>query len=88
MHAENLLLAPDATPPRRSSLAPIRPIYVGVADAAAISGLSVTTINDALRAGVLTRYKVGSRTLIRVEQLDAWIASKAAVSAVPQTDAI
>lgn len=49
------------------------PIAVTVANAVRASGLSRTTIYEALRRGELTAMKAGRRTLIRYADLQAFM---------------
>ena len=49
------------------------PIAVTIAGAVKASGLSRTTIYDALKRGDLTAFKAGRRTLIRFTDLEAYL---------------
>jgi excisionase family DNA binding protein len=49
------------------------PIAVTVSDAVTVSGLSRTTIYEALKRGDLSAMKAGRRTLIRFADLEAYM---------------
>lgn len=51
------------------------PITLTIPDAVKVSGLSRTTIYEALKRGDLTAVKAGRRTLIRFGDLDAYMDS-------------
>lgn len=53
----------------------ITPLTLTVNDVCAISSLSRTTIYAAIREGSLTALKCGHRTLIKHQDLRAWIES-------------
>lgn len=48
-------------------------IAVSPAEAARISGIGRTKLYEALNTGALTSFKIGSRRLIRISELDAWL---------------
>jgi excisionase family DNA binding protein len=51
------------------------PITITIPGAVSASGLSRTTIYEALKRGELTAVKAGRRTLIRFSELEAYMAS-------------
>lgn len=51
----------------------LTPITLTIPDAVKISGLSRTTIYEALRRGNLSALKAGRRTLIRHDELEAYV---------------
>jgi excisionase family DNA binding protein len=57
------------------------PIALTIPDAVKASGLSRTSIYAALKRGDLTALKAGRRTLIRYEQLAAYVAALPAYEA-------
>ena len=59
------------------------PIAVTIPDAVKLSGMSRTSIYDAMRLGLLglPAFKAGRRTLIRVADLQAYLASLPAYQA-------
>jgi excisionase family DNA binding protein len=48
---------------------------LGVAEAAKAAGVGRTTLFEAIRKGEITARKVGRRTIITVDDLDAWLNS-------------
>jgi excisionase family DNA binding protein len=48
---------------------------LGVAEAAKAAGVGRTTIFEAIRKGEIVARKVGRRTIIAVDDLDAWLDS-------------
>lgn len=58
---------------------PIQKLAVGVAEAAKIAGIGRTTLYFAISNGALKSFTIGSRRLIRISELDRWIASHEAV---------
>jgi excisionase family DNA binding protein len=48
---------------------------LGVAEAAKAAGVGRTTLFEAIRKGEVTARKVGRRTIITVDDLDAWLNS-------------
>lgn len=55
----------------------LKPVSVSLDDAGARHTLHPRTIRRAIAAGELPGYKVGSAVRVRVDELDAWMASKA-----------
>lgn len=68
------------SPPAPSPViaAPPEKLAYGVKEAAVALGVGVTTIWRAIREGNLTTVKVGNRTLISTEALQAWLSASAA----------
>jgi excisionase family DNA binding protein len=56
-----------------SSRDKLEPLAVSVGEAARLAGVSRTTLYQALRSGGLKSLKIGSRRLITIEALDAWL---------------
>jgi excisionase family DNA binding protein len=54
---------------------PLPQLAVAPADAARIAGIGRTSLYAALSSGQLRSFKVGSRRLIRLEAIDAWLRS-------------
>jgi excisionase family DNA binding protein len=54
-------------------------LAVGPAEAARLTGLGRTTIYEAIGAGALTSIKIGTRRLITIEALRAWLSSHEAL---------
>lgn len=52
-----------------------KPITVTIPDAVAASGMSRSALYEALKRGDLVARKAGRRTLISIEDLEAYIAS-------------
>lgn len=48
-------------------------IAVSPAEAARIAGVGRTKLYQALNSGALPSFKIGSRRLIRVSEIDAWL---------------
>jgi excisionase family DNA binding protein len=46
---------------------------VSPAEAARLSGIGRTKLYQALNSGALPSFKIGSRRLIRISELDAWL---------------
>lgn len=67
---------PRSAKPREKVGIPAGAVTVTVAQAMAALGLGRTTIDKMMKAGVLTRVKIGSRTLITVDSILAVIAGK------------
>lgn len=55
---------------------PIRPIAYSIASAAKVMDVSESTITRAINAGEITISKFGTRVLIPVWSLEAWLRSK------------
>ncbi len=51
----------------------MKPLAHTINDACVISGVSRTTIYEAIKAGALVARKCGNRTLIRHDDLKSWI---------------
>ncbi|MFC7290409.1 helix-turn-helix domain-containing protein [Hirschia litorea] len=58
-----------------------KPIAVAPADAAKIAGIGRTKLYAALSSGELPSFKIGTRRLIRVSAIEAWLASHETASA-------
>jgi excisionase family DNA binding protein len=56
-----------------SSRDKLEPLAVSVGEAARLAGVSRTMLYQALRSGDLRSLKVGSRRLITIEALGAWL---------------
>ena len=54
---------------------PLQKLAVGVVEAAKLAGIGRTTLYSAISNGTLKSFTIGSRRLIRVSELDRWIAS-------------
>jgi len=48
-------------------------IAVSPGEAARLSGIGRTKLYQALNSGALPSFKIGSRRLIRISELDAWL---------------
>jgi excisionase family DNA binding protein len=48
-------------------------IAVSPSEAARLSGIGRTKLYQALKSGALPSFKVGTRRLIRVSEIDAWL---------------
>lgn len=57
------------------------PIALKVPDAVRVSGLSRSAIYEAMRTGAIPAKKAGRRTLIRLADLDSYLASLPAFQA-------
>ncbi|MEQ1618881.1 MAG: helix-turn-helix domain-containing protein [Terricaulis sp.] len=55
-----------------------RPIAASPAEAARLIGIGRTKLYEALSSGVLPSYRVGTRRLIRVADLEAWLEAQPA----------
>lgn len=55
-------------------------IAVEVPEAAALVGLSESTVRREINAGKLPAHRLGRKILVRVVDLDAWVAALPAVS--------
>ena len=51
------------------------PLGLGVTDAARAAGVGRTAIYEALKSGTLVARKLGRRTIILVDDLNAWLTS-------------
>lgn len=56
----------DQSPPR---------LAVSPAEAARMAGIGRTRLYESLSSGDLPSFKIGSRRLIRIRDLDAWLSS-------------
>jgi excisionase family DNA binding protein len=65
--------APVAPCDKLSSRDKLEPLAVSVEEAARLAGVSRTMLYQALRSGGLKSLKIGSRRLITIEALDAWL---------------
>jgi excisionase family DNA binding protein len=65
--------APLAPHGKVSSRDKLEPLAVSVGEAARLAGVSRTMLYQALRSGALRSLKIGSRRLITIEALDAWL---------------
>lgn len=52
-----------------------QPLAVNIADAAAMTSISTTKLDEAIRAGTLPVRHYGNRLVIRVTDLEKWIDS-------------
>jgi excisionase family DNA binding protein len=50
-------------------------LALGVAEAAEAAGVGCTTLFEAIRHGEIAARKVGRRTIILIDDLDAWLKS-------------
>lgn len=57
-----------------------RPLAVGPAEAARLIGIGRTKLYQALGSGALPSYRVGTRRLIRIADLEAWLAGHVIVA--------
>lgn len=57
----------------RESHDPSGRIAVPPSEAARLSGIGRTKLYEALNSGALPSFKIGSRRLIRISELDAWL---------------
>jgi excisionase family DNA binding protein len=64
---------PVASYGKISSRDKLEPLAVSVGEAARLAGVSRTTLYQALRSGGLKSLKIGSRRLITIEALGAWL---------------
>ncbi|MGE0742299.1 MAG: helix-turn-helix domain-containing protein [Hyphomonadaceae bacterium] len=69
--------APPPAPPPVIALPPEKLAY-GIKEAASALGVSKTTIWRAMKEGKLSAVKVGNRTLIKTEALQAWLSAPVA----------
>lgn len=53
----------------------MKPISVSIPDAVKLTGLGRSTIYEAMKSGQLPRRKLGSRSLILVSDLEAFVAA-------------
>lgn len=60
---------------------PNHPLAYSIKEASAVSGLSRTTLYELRKSGLLSMVKVGNRTLIRHDALDAILGGEATSSA-------
>ena len=51
------------------------PLAVSPAEAAKLAGIGRTSLYQAISSGDLASFKIGSRRLVRISVLDAWLAS-------------
>jgi excisionase family DNA binding protein len=65
--------APVAQYDTVSSRDKLAPLAVSVGEAARLAGVSRTMLYQALRSGALKSLKIGSRRLITIEALGAWL---------------
>jgi excisionase family DNA binding protein len=65
--------SPVARYAKVSSRDKLEPLAVSVGEAARLAGVSRTMLYQALRSGGLKSVKIGSRRLITIEALDAWL---------------
>lgn len=56
----------------RNELVRVRPLAVSPGEAARLIGLGRTKLYEALTSGVLPSFRIGTRRLIRVADLEAW----------------
>lgn len=68
--------APPAPPPVVA--APSEKLAYGIKEAASALGVSKTTIWRAMKEGKLSAVKVGNRTLIKTDALQAWLSAPVA----------
>lgn len=57
------------------------PLAVAPADAAKMAGIGRTKLYAALSSGELPSFRIGTRRLIRVSAIEAWLASHETASA-------
>lgn len=62
--------------PTSSSTPPVR-LALSMREAAQVAGLGFTTIRRVVQEGQLPTVRVGRRRLVRVSDLDAWLAERA-----------
>lgn len=53
----------------------LRPLYVSPAEAARLAGIGRTRLYAAITSGALPSLKLGSRRLIKLDDLEAWLDS-------------
>lgn len=53
----------------------LQPLAVCPRSAAKLAGIGLTKLYEAISSGDLPSFKIGTRRLIRVSALDAWLAS-------------
>ncbi|WP_188910935.1 helix-turn-helix domain-containing protein [Salinarimonas ramus] len=53
----------------------VAPLGLGVSDAARAAGVGRTAVYEALKSGALVARKLGRRTIILIDDLNAWLAS-------------
>lgn len=70
-------LPPPPAPPPVVAL-PSEKLAYGIKEAASALGVGRTTIWRAIKAGKLSAVKVGNRTLIKTEALQAWLSTPVA----------
>lgn len=58
---------------------PTKPFYVPIAESKAWFGVSRDTLYRAKRAGHVQIYKIGSRSVLKVSEIEAWIDRSATV---------
>lgn len=69
---------PPSPPPPPVIALPSEKLAYGIKDAASALGIGRTTIWHAIKEGKLPAVKVGNRTLIRTEALQAWLSAPVA----------
>jgi excisionase family DNA binding protein len=65
----------------------IAPLALRPRDAAAMLGISVSSLERLTKAGELPRFKDGNKVFYRVASLDAWLARREATSTVGEQQA-
>ena len=63
---------------------PAKPRLLGVEDTARMLGLGLSSVYNLIARGELDAIKIGDRSLIRVETVNQFIASRPAVKAAPR----
>ena len=66
---------------------PIAPLALRPREAAAMLGISVSSLERLTKAGELPRFKDGNKVFYRVASLDAWLARREATSTVGEQQA-
>ncbi len=69
---------PSPPPPPPVVALPSEKLAYGIKEAASALGVSKTTIWRAMKEGKLSSVKVGNRTLIKTEALQAWLSTPVA----------
>jgi excisionase family DNA binding protein len=59
-----------------SQTRPIEPLAYSIPDSCKAAGVGRSTIYNEIKAGALQISKIGDRTLIEVDELKRWLASK------------
>lgn len=62
----------------------MQPLAITIAEACSAAGISRSSIYEAIRRGELTAVKFGAKTLIRVDDLRAWLDSLPPIGSGPR----